>query len=653
MEYNNSSTISAGAATRSPLPRAMTAATTNPTSVDKHQQRAFFPGPVHPSAVEVPGLKTAQLRKHDGPCGLCHQRLTLEGLARRSLNEKYMTRMEAYNAKVINDIVYNENTHIVSVFKDYLVYDDISEFMKRFYAGFESATRLPKVYDFYEKYSKVFPNYVVLPENKFMFKNIERKQRVIDEHQDIADNKKKEEEKKSADSISISDNRILTKNFIKELDKPDPTMSRAGLDLSDSRPAQETLMMSYIRESSSKVRGPSARIEEMGLSELIDKFLSKDSLSIINVTGKTIELDAEVSRKDPPRQTVNPAPIPKPRLASRIIHIRAKSESTAPKPAAAKNAASGNRAAKPKLNLHIVMKDLAQSEQPSPGRVPTQVFHPALTSSRNSVPSVQAKTQRAMRTNNKPGSPVRKSSKLETKDTTVRRAQSIGKRRVQIVGENARRMLSSERTLPAVDTSPMGKRDLAVIQQKYASATRVRVEDPSYKGDFGQCMNAALRDLKNAPPTKVYVTHKAPGPHEKSAALSRSKSECKLHGKKTSADLRGISPQRMDPSRHTQRQLVLEPGSLTGRNKPRVQPATSRTVRHIEQMYLQHRAGNFRSEYLNSLKSKQQQPQVGRADTVAKWQQPQPGLGYSRSIGALPAGKKRAAYGMLGAGKKR
>lgn len=37
------------------------------------------------------------------------------------------------------------------------------------------------MYEFYEKCSKVFPNYVTLPENKYMFKNIERKQRLYDE----------------------------------------------------------------------------------------------------------------------------------------------------------------------------------------------------------------------------------------------------------------------------------------------------------------------------------------------------------------------------------------------------------------------------------------------------------------------------------------
>ncbi len=52
---------------------------------------------------------------------------------RENLNSKYLTSRDFYNVKIINDIIYNECTHIVSVFKDFLIYDDISEFLKRFY----------------------------------------------------------------------------------------------------------------------------------------------------------------------------------------------------------------------------------------------------------------------------------------------------------------------------------------------------------------------------------------------------------------------------------------------------------------------------------------------------------------------------------------
>ncbi len=49
-----------------------------------------------------------------------------------------MTSKDFYNVKVVNDVIYNENTHIVSVFKDYLIFDDISEFLKRGYDLSES-----------------------------------------------------------------------------------------------------------------------------------------------------------------------------------------------------------------------------------------------------------------------------------------------------------------------------------------------------------------------------------------------------------------------------------------------------------------------------------------------------------------------------------
>ena len=78
------------------------------------------------------------------------QELIMTGLGR-----KYGDCHEMFeNLKVVNDLIYNEQTHIVSVFKDYLILDDINEFLKRFYVEkTESKVRLPKLCDFYQKYS--------------------------------------------------------------------------------------------------------------------------------------------------------------------------------------------------------------------------------------------------------------------------------------------------------------------------------------------------------------------------------------------------------------------------------------------------------------------------------------------------------------------
>lgn len=102
-------------------------------------------------------------------------------LLKHSLARKYMT-SEAYaQAKITSNIMYNEPKNLVSVFKDYLILDDFSEYLKREYTWPEAHERLPRIFEFYSKYSKVFPNYVGVPQEAgFMYKNIERKQKVID-----------------------------------------------------------------------------------------------------------------------------------------------------------------------------------------------------------------------------------------------------------------------------------------------------------------------------------------------------------------------------------------------------------------------------------------------------------------------------------------
>jgi len=69
------------------------------------------------------------------------------------LSKKYSTNRDYYNLKIVNDLIYNENTHIVSIFKDYLILDDINEFLKRSYTQQETKVRLPKLCSFYDKYS--------------------------------------------------------------------------------------------------------------------------------------------------------------------------------------------------------------------------------------------------------------------------------------------------------------------------------------------------------------------------------------------------------------------------------------------------------------------------------------------------------------------
>ena len=107
----------------------------------------------------------------------------LEYRARFKLIKRYDKPLSYHDVKMINDILYNEKTRYVEAFKEYLIYEDYNEFLKRFYRNTELRIKLQKILTFYEKYSKIYANYTVIPESKYMYKNIKRKQKMIDQMQ--------------------------------------------------------------------------------------------------------------------------------------------------------------------------------------------------------------------------------------------------------------------------------------------------------------------------------------------------------------------------------------------------------------------------------------------------------------------------------------
>lgn len=82
----------------------------------------------------------------------------------QNLQGKYATGMDAYNLKVINDIISNEPTRIVAIFKDYLLTDDVNDFLNKFYTSKESCKKLSHSTKYFAKYCTVFANYINLEE---------------------------------------------------------------------------------------------------------------------------------------------------------------------------------------------------------------------------------------------------------------------------------------------------------------------------------------------------------------------------------------------------------------------------------------------------------------------------------------------------------
>ena len=145
--------------------------------------------------------------------------ISLENRVKHKLIKRYDKPLSYHDAKMINDILYNEKTRYVEAFKEYLIYEDFNEFLKRFYKSYEINFKLPKILNFYEKYSKIYANYTVIPESKYMYKNIKRKQKMIDQMQNNDINSEYEEDEESNEDMSntIFSSKVINSIYRKTL----------------------------------------------------------------------------------------------------------------------------------------------------------------------------------------------------------------------------------------------------------------------------------------------------------------------------------------------------------------------------------------------------------------------------------------------------
>ena len=155
--------------------------------------------------------------------------VSIERRAHSFLSTKYFVSSEQINANTISNIIYNEKLRIVSDFKEWLIFEDQNEFLKRFYNSKESKEKIKNLIMFYEANAKIFPNYCTLPESYYLFKNIKRKQKMIDNLEGF------EKERKDLYNSNHSDKtvNIFTSNIINSLMSNSDT-NKTNTDTSES-----------------------------------------------------------------------------------------------------------------------------------------------------------------------------------------------------------------------------------------------------------------------------------------------------------------------------------------------------------------------------------------------------------------------------------
>ncbi len=128
---------------------------------------------------------------------------------------KYNHMQDYYEYTIIDNIIYNDKSRIVSTFKDLLIINDWNEYLKRFYKFEEILIRIPKYCEYYNLYSKIFPNYTSILEGKYLYLNIQKKQRMIDLQEQMEHDKlKKERNKNQSDEESKEDINVFSTSIV-------------------------------------------------------------------------------------------------------------------------------------------------------------------------------------------------------------------------------------------------------------------------------------------------------------------------------------------------------------------------------------------------------------------------------------------------------
>ena len=209
--------------------------------------------------------------------------------------KKHSITIKKYNTFIINSIIFDQKKHIVIEFKNYLLWDESSEFLKRFYKLFESIERLPNISQYYESYTLFAPIYYGFISSLVIIMNEwTRKKRDYLEY--IEDKEEKEEDikkKNKNNEKNVNYKKIIKSNLM--LSKSSDTRSNHSktLDLTkydniDSFFIKDNIDLSLI-EIDKKNNTKKQSLNNISLPKIMDNLSSNNSICNSKNYNKTDE----------------------------------------------------------------------------------------------------------------------------------------------------------------------------------------------------------------------------------------------------------------------------------------------------------------------------------------------------------------------------
>ncbi len=138
---------------------------------------------------------------------------------------QYNYNQNKYNIQKSNEIIFAKNKRIVSIFKDNLLWNETSDFLKQFYKTSESKNLIPSICEYYECFSLLFPEYGPLEDVLKTMKKFMKKKKIYfekyednDEKSTLNRNYVNNENTSSKNKVNVKSDKFKFQKIIDEKD---------------------------------------------------------------------------------------------------------------------------------------------------------------------------------------------------------------------------------------------------------------------------------------------------------------------------------------------------------------------------------------------------------------------------------------------------
>ena len=143
----------------------------------------------------------------------------LEKIINMNLKYKYNTSNPNFLCSldifITENLIYNKRSHLVELFKDYMLWNYIDEFLRRFYKTKESKERISTLYLYYKQYLSFFckPIFTNFKYNDILLNGEEKKAKLFYNNYYINKNKQREDNNKDNGILNIEDSNSINNNI--------------------------------------------------------------------------------------------------------------------------------------------------------------------------------------------------------------------------------------------------------------------------------------------------------------------------------------------------------------------------------------------------------------------------------------------------------